>query len=247
VRPLCCGDPLRRLVAKCFCFGAKEEISGFFERKNYGVGCPGGVEVVAHSLRDTLARHAKSDLALLKIDFSNAFNQVSRSAFVKATCEEFPGLSNWTNWCYGEESFLLYDHRERFTSSSGVQQGDPLGPLYFCFALNPLVQEIASLGPQYQKWYMDDGGIVGTVEVLLQVWKLLSEKGPALGLKLNPTKCEWSWLNAEKVAECPLKDKGVLLVPTEICILEFCWARFLSLLSLLRRDFFLVCQLPWSA
>ena len=26
VRPLCCGDPLRRLVAKCFCLGAKEEI-----------------------------------------------------------------------------------------------------------------------------------------------------------------------------------------------------------------------------
>ena len=41
VRPLCCGDPLRRLVAKCFCLGAKEEISNFFENRNYGVGCPG--------------------------------------------------------------------------------------------------------------------------------------------------------------------------------------------------------------
>ena len=54
VRPLCCGDPLRRLVAKCFCLGAKQEISAFFERKNYGVGCPGGVEVVALCLRDSL-------------------------------------------------------------------------------------------------------------------------------------------------------------------------------------------------
>ena len=99
VRPLCCGDPLRRLVAKCFCLGAKEEISNFFENRNYGVGCPGGVEVVAHSLRDTLQRHAESDLALLKIDFSNAFNRVSRSAFMRFTCEEFPGLANWTNWC----------------------------------------------------------------------------------------------------------------------------------------------------
>ena len=207
-------------MAKCFCFGAKEEISAFFERKNYGVGCPGGVEVVGHSLRDTLQRHAESNLALLKIDFSNAFNQVSRSAFVKATCEEFPGLANWTNWCYGEESVLLYDHRESFSSSSGVQQGDPLGPLYFCFALNPLVQEIASLRPQYQKWYMDDGGIVASQEVLLKVWALLREKGPALGLKLNPTKCEWSWLNAKNTSECPLKDNGVVLVPTEeVCIL----------------------------
>jgi len=39
VRPLCCGDPLRRLVAKCFCLGAKSEISSVFRGKNYGVGC----------------------------------------------------------------------------------------------------------------------------------------------------------------------------------------------------------------
>ena len=69
VRPLCCGDPLRRLVAKCFCMGGKGEISQKFEGKNFGVGCPGGVEAVSHSLRDVLheQKHG-SDLALLKID-----------------------------------------------------------------------------------------------------------------------------------------------------------------------------------
>ena len=50
VRPLCCGDPLRRLVGKCFCIGGKGEISGVFKRKNFGVGCPGGVEVVCGML-----------------------------------------------------------------------------------------------------------------------------------------------------------------------------------------------------
>ena len=173
---------------------------------------------ITHSLRDTLQRHAESDLGLLKVDFSNAFNQVDRRAFVKATCEEFDGLANWTNWCYGEESVLLYDHRDVITSSCGVQQGDPLSPLYFCFALNPLVKEIASLGPVYQKWYMDDGGIVASVPVLLKVWALLKEKGPELGLHVNPAKCEWSWLNSKNAAACPIE--GVTLVPTEeICIL----------------------------
>ena len=38
VRPLCCGDPLRRLVAKCFCLGGKDEIAAAFKGKNYGVG-----------------------------------------------------------------------------------------------------------------------------------------------------------------------------------------------------------------
>jgi len=29
VRPLCCGDPLRRLVSKCFCLGGKDEIAAY--------------------------------------------------------------------------------------------------------------------------------------------------------------------------------------------------------------------------
>ena len=133
VRPLCCGDPLRRLVAKCFCHGAKEEIAGFFAGRNYGVGCPGGVEVVAHSLRDTLQRHAESDLGLLKIDFSNAFNQVSRSAFMRASCEEFPGMANWTNWCYGEQCLAVRSQRDHHVQCRSAARR-PLGPalLLFC-------------------------------------------------------------------------------------------------------------------
>jgi hypothetical protein len=81
VRPLCCGDPLRRLVSKCFCIGGKADIEAVFKGKNYGVGCRGGVEVVAHSLRDVLLSNVDSDLALLKIDFRNAFNLGDRLLF----------------------------------------------------------------------------------------------------------------------------------------------------------------------
>ena len=84
IRPLCCGDPIRRLVAKCFCLGGKDEISRTFKGKNFGVGCPGGVEVVAHSLRDVLSKHKSTDMALLKIDFKNAFNLIDRDVFVRA-------------------------------------------------------------------------------------------------------------------------------------------------------------------
>ena len=83
VRPLACGDPIRRLVAKCFCVGGKDEIEKDFAGRNYGVGCKGGVEVVAHSLRDTLSKFKNSKYGLLKIDFRNAFNEVSRDHFVK--------------------------------------------------------------------------------------------------------------------------------------------------------------------
>jgi hypothetical protein len=96
-------------------------------------------------------------------------------------------------------------------SESGVQQGDPLGPLYFCCGLNPLVNDIQALDPTYNKWYMDDGGIIGDVEFLKKVWKLLKERGPALGLILNPSKCEWSWLDPDCTEPCPIE--GVAFVP----------------------------------
>ena len=138
VRPLCCGDPLRRLVGKCFCIGASPDISATFRNRNFGVGCPGGVEVVAHSLRNVLEGPFAPNEALVKLDFRNAFNLIDRTAFTRAACEKFPGLSQWTWWCYGTPSILLYDHERVINSTCGVQQGDPLGPLYFCCGIASL-------------------------------------------------------------------------------------------------------------
>ena len=116
----------------------------------------------------------------------------------------FPGLERWTRWCYTQSPLLVYDHSRVFESSCGVQQGDPLGPLYFCCGLQSIVDRIA-LCPTYPKWYMDDGGIVGDVELLTKVWELIKTKGPALGLHLNPSNCEWSWLNSACDLPCPIR------------------------------------------
>ena len=97
-----------------------------------------------------------------------------------------------------------------FLSECGVQQGDPLGPLYFCCGLQSLVDKIKALHPVYQKWYMDDGGIVGPVDMLEKVWEILKTEGPRL--HLNPAKCEWSWLNGECTKPCPIE--GVPVTPT---------------------------------
>ena len=100
---------------------------------------------------------------------------------------------------------------EVFDSEEGVQQGDPLGPLYFCCGIMRLVNEIESLHPLYNKWYMDDGGIVADVPTLLKVWKILEERGPGCGLHLNASKCEWTWLNPQREDPCPIRQ--VQLVP----------------------------------
>src|SRR4051812_17636300 len=119
-----CGAPLAKGVSialtkggsgvrplKCCCLGASDEIAHFCRGKNFGVGCPGGVEVVGHSLRDVLRTARPVGVSILKIDFSNAFNRVDRQSFMRATSKGFPG------W----KSMLLYDHSETIESSSGVQ------------------------------------------------------------------------------------------------------------------------------
>ena len=98
VRPLACGDPIRRLVAKCFLVAGHEEVSKAFAGRNYGVGCPGGVEVVTHSLRDALNKHKGSKLGLLKIDFRNAFNLIKRTHFVKSARETVTTSDGMVLW-----------------------------------------------------------------------------------------------------------------------------------------------------
>ena len=67
---------------------------------------------------------------------------------------------------------------------------------------------------------MDDGGIIASEEVLLRVWELISVEGPKLGLELNPSKCEWSWLDSSCRKPCPIRVAGddkcqIAWVPTD--------------------------------
>ncbi|KAL5500402.1 hypothetical protein EMCRGX_G011959 [Ephydatia muelleri] len=77
---------------------------------------------------------------------------------------------------------------------SGVQQGDPLGPLLFCLVLHKVVTAIAadSICSQlsFHSWYMDDGVIAGSEQAALQALSIIKQLGPPLGLFINTSKCE---------------------------------------------------------
>jgi hypothetical protein len=51
----------------------------------------------------------------------------------------------WSN------NFLLWKKK---LSETGVQQGDPLGPLLFCLTLHPVIKSLKS---EFNVWYLDDG------------------------------------------------------------------------------------------
>jgi hypothetical protein len=148
-------------------------------------------------------------LAALKVDFRNAFNCVDRSAFLSAVHRDFPGLFPWVEWCYGQYTFLQYNHSDVIESSCGVQQGDPLGPLLFSLVLRPIVEQIRDLNPRLNLWYLDDGVIVGPPSLLQLVWDIIRLKGPDVGMFPNALKCEWIWLDRSRSSPCPLLSGDV--------------------------------------
>ena len=90
----------------------------------------------------------------------------------------------------------------------------PSGSFLFSLALAPILDEIKSLSPNLNLWYLDDGVIVGTPDVLQKAWDIIRQKGPESGLHPNPSKCEWVWL----VSPCPLFSGSV---PSDIPVTPF--------------------------
>ena len=98
-----------------------------------GVAQPLGTEVGVRVLRQWCQRHGNDpESVVLKIEFENAFNTVDRQSFLHHCRQHFPELAPWAEWCYLRPSHLWFES-VLLSSTSGVQHGDPLGPLYTVF------------------------------------------------------------------------------------------------------------------
>ena len=77
------------------------------------------------------------------------------------------------------------------SSQTGVQQGDPLGPMLFALVLHKLVSSIDAddgcLNLILQTWYLDDGVLAGNHTAVFHALELIEEMGLDLGLSINWT------------------------------------------------------------
>ena len=74
---------------------------------------------------------------MFKADFSNAFNSINRTHFFNAIAAFDARLLPWAHYTYNT-SGRLFHRDDLIFSSTGVQQGDPLGPLFFALGLHPI-------------------------------------------------------------------------------------------------------------
>ena len=80
-------------------------------------------------------------------------------------------------------SFWARDH----PVFEGVQQGDPLGPLLFCFMIHNMVQQLCS---QLNVFSLNDGTLGGSLEGVLYDFHSVEHIAGKLGLQLNLGKTE---------------------------------------------------------
>ncbi|KAJ0898259.1 putative reverse transcriptase domain-containing protein [Helianthus annuus] len=139
IRPIAVGSIWRRVVYKVAMKGVGKDMAKYFGDFHFGVGIPNGAEAVLHSANRLLnTHHQDGSLAMLTVNFSNAFNLVDRTALLNEVRKMCPSISAWVDFLYGQPA-RLYVGNDNIWSSTGVQQGDPLGPLLFAIVLHPLV------------------------------------------------------------------------------------------------------------
>ena len=92
----------------------------------------------------------------------------------------------------------------------GAQQGDPEGPPLFSDIINDTIRSLCS---KLNLWYLDDGNLAGTFEDVLNDYTTLRSAFLAMGLEVNPQKCELVFLG------CPSnkQKQSILSKFSEVC------------------------------
>ena len=109
-----------------------------------------------------------------------------RDSILEAVAKHFPELLAFAQSTMDQESVLQFGDFV-LQSAEGAQQGDPLGPLYFCLAFKELLESQQS---ELALGFLDDVAIGGDAACVMEDFLQLEAAAKHLGLEMNRDKCE---------------------------------------------------------
>ena len=157
------GAPLQLPHWQCLAEQVRDEARAFFWPVQLGVAVPAGVEVAV-----------ATDRVLVKLDFENAFNTVSRTSVLAAATNHFPQLARWVHWCYRQPSHLKFG-QYAVTSS---------GEVLFACVLQELGRELRAGPLDLAALYLDDGVIAGTPPVVGEALNHIARRSAEVAFRL---------------------------------------------------------------
>lgn len=198
IRPIAIGQSIRRLVTKVLLPAAIEDCRDHFAPEQLANGVPNGMDAIVHDARMLLRRHGRDPhYVMVSIDASNAFNRFSRQKVLDQLPTRAPSLSRFLDMVYARTTsplILPSSPPTMLVSREGSQQGDPASMLLFSLALQPLARRIShECDVLMNRWYADDGTIIGRIDEVAKALKILNTEGPTHQFFLNPAKTRVFW------------------------------------------------------
>ena len=188
IRPIAVGNVFRRLAAKVGCYAVSRAVSHELLPIQLGVSVKGGAEAAVHAVRTFITNNIDSSdhKVIVKLDMMNAFNSVRRDHVLQTCLDRTPEIAKLAFLAYSKPSSVIASGHS-ITSSTGIQQGDPIGPLLFALTVDQIANGIDS---ELNVWYLDDATIGGSPESVLSDVQRCITGLKRIGLIVNPKKTE---------------------------------------------------------
>ena len=168
-RPIGVPELYRKLAGKWILQRLRHRMAEFFAPLQVGNALSGGCELAVLPTRLNLETE---DSGLLSLDFSNAFNTVTRKVILAIWAKILPEALPFIQTIHATppETFAVgpdWTTPRCITVEEGVQQGDPLGPSLFASALQLVLVTVhrslhSRASPVTLRAYLDDVSVTGS-------------------------------------------------------------------------------------
>ena len=231
-RPVSIGDVLRRVCLRAIDLHHKQTIISNSPRQ-LSNGVKGGPEAIIHAMRKISSSMKESNIAILTIDATNAYNNIDRAKTLDMVYSKVPELYNAAYNTYGNPSYIALEN-ELWPVEQGTSQGCPLSSSFFNLGISILIDKLSTILDLKQIWYADDGILYGHPDTVLKAWNLVKSFGPSIGYLANTKSTIYhlneKWNNKWEEAELTYTNDGIEVLGSVIgnkdFISNYCKAKF---------------------